>query len=785
MRPNLSLLWFLLIGSILPAQTTTLSGYVEDAASGERLIGVNVYLEGAQLGTSTNTFGFYSFQAPPGNYTLMVSYVGYQSIREEITIGKANFQKDFRIEESSVELQEAVVTAQEMEVERVEMSQIQLSVADIKKIPAFLGEVDIIRAIQLLPGVQSGNEGTTGFYVRGGSPDQNLILLDGVPVYNASHLFGFFSVFNADAIKNVNLVKGGFPSRFGGRLSSVLEIDMKEGNMREFHGEGSLGLISSKLTLEGPIWKDRTSFIVSGRRTYYDLLARPFMPEGTTFGYYFADFNAKVNHIISRKDRIYASYYNGIDDFMFRDEYEEDPFFGGGDYVARDESRLDWGNHTAALRWNHLFNDKLFSNLSLTYSRYRFRVGFESYYKEDTFEVSNGFEYFSQIEDLGLRYDFDYSLGRNHQVRFGASYTHHTFKPGVAQIQETFNDFSLDSIMNLSKIVRAHDAFVYVEDDWKVNERLRINYGLHYSAYQTDDNAFYHSLQPRFSGRYLVNDDWSLKASYALMNQYIHLLSNTGIGLPTDLWVSSTAKVKPQLSQQVAIGSSHKLPWLKLDFSAEAYYKVMENLIEYKEGATFLSNIDWQEAVETDGRGEAYGLELLLRKKEGKTTGWIGYTLAWSNRQFSNLNRGEWFPYRYDRRHDVSIVLNHKFSDRFDLGVTWVYGTGNTFTAPIATTLIGSGSIGAGFSPWQNTIDVYSDRNALRMPAYHRLDLGFNWHKKTKWGRATWNVSVYNAYSRQNPFFLYIGENWQTGERRVNQVSLFPIIPSISYQFQF
>lgn len=762
-------------------QNLSVSGYVQDLQSQERLIGVNLYINGKSIGTSTNTFGFYSLSLPPGEYELIASFIGYEKKLIPLSIKNENLILDLDLKESNTTLDEVVVTVNEPEVTRVQMSEIQLSVSEIKKIPAFLGEVDIIRAIQLLPGVQSGNEGTTGFYVRGGSPDQNLILLDGVPVYNASHLFGFFSVFNADAIKNVSLTKGGFPARYGGRLSSVLEIDMKEGNMKKFKGEGSLGLISSKLTLEGPIWKEKTSFILSGRRTYYDILARPFLPEGTTFGYYFADLNAKVNHIFSRKDRLYLSYYTGIDDFSARQDYQSDPFFNTSE--GYDQQNLSWGNHTAALRWNHLFNDQLFSNLTATFSQYRFSVGFESYSKTNNIEESFGFEYFSLIRDFGLRYDFEYNLNNKHSIKYGASYTFHTFKPGVAQISEDFNGQKLDSLLNLSKVIRAHDIFGYIEDDYRLNDKWRFNYGLHFSAYFTDDNASYYSLQPRAAARYLVNDNWSLKGSYALMNQYVHLLSNSGIGLPTDLWVSSTAKVKPQISQQVAIGSTHNLANSKFEFSAEAYYKLMENLIEYKAGANFLGSTDWQNTVETDGKGEAYGLELLLRKKRGKTTGWIGYTLAWSNRQFENLNQGEKFPYRYDRRHDISVVLNHQFSKRFDLGLTWVYGTGNSFTAPIAK--INLPGFNNGFFGGPDAVyDQYSDRNSLKMPAYHRLDLGFNWHYETRWGEASWNLSVYNAYSRQNPFFLYLSSN-NEGERKVNQVSLFPIIPSVSYQFKF
>ncbi len=786
---KLLFLFSLFSASLAFSQTYTVSGYIEDAASKERLIGVNVYLAGTTYGTTTNTFGFYSLSVPKGDYILIASFIGYQSQKDSLHL-TASKKLDFALEISNQQLQEVEVTAEELPAEQVRMSTVRLGIPDIKKIPAFLGEVDIIRAIQLLPGVQSGGEGTTGFYVRGGSPDQNLILLDGVPVYNASHLFGFFSVFNADAIKNVQLTKGGFPARYGGRLSSVLEIDMKEGNLKEFHGEGSVGLIASKLTLEGPIIKDKTSFIISGRRTYYDLLTRPFLPDEVKAGYYFTDLNVKLNHIISRKDRLYLSYYNGLDKFYARETYES-PYSGPDSRVLEEryESGIKWGNHTGSLRWNHLFSDKLFGNLTATFTQYQFSVGSENYtrYLNDANKevVENyGFEYFSLIRDYGLRYDLEYSLNPYHSLRMGASYTYHTFKPGVAQIKQEYSGFKVDSILNLSQPIYSNDLFAYIEDDWQISERWRANYGLHYSTYFTTE-AFYNSLQPRLSFRYLMRDDWSLKGSYAFMNQYIHLLSNTGIGLPTDLWVSSTDKVKPQRSQQIAMGTTRNIKGNTYEISAEAYYKWMANLIEYKEGASFLSTTDWENTVETDGKGEAYGLEVLFRKNEGKTTGWIGYTLAWTNRQFSNLNEGRKYSYKYDRRHDISVVVNHAFSERFDVGLTWVFGSGNTYTAPIANYYLNNGPGLNTSNIYPTTYERYSDRNALRLPAYHRLDLGANFHKKTKWGKSTWNLSVYNVYNRKNPYYLYIDQNYDTGQKQVKQVSLFPIIPSISYIFSF
>jgi hypothetical protein len=771
-------LFFLLTSCMLSAQNHTISGYIEDAASGERIIGVNVFAAGTNYGISSNTYGFYSLTLPEGQYNLVVSFIGYQNIEQSIDL-KADTSLDFTLHEDVQQLDEVEVTAEELPAEQVRMSTINLKVADIKKIPAFMGEVDIIRAIQLLPGVQSGSEGTTGFYVRGGSPDQNLILLDGVPVYNASHLFGFFSVFNADAIKNVQLTKGGFPARYGGRLSSVLEIDMKEGNMKEFHGEGSIGLIASKLTLEGPIVKDKTSFIVSGRRTYIDLITAPILSavDGYRAGYYFGDINAKINHVFSRKDRLYLSYYGGNDKFYYRERYGS----SFGNYEEITESNLEWGNHTASLRWNHLFSNKLFGNLNATFTQYKFNTGFSDQVTGGTEDENyfSGFEYFSRIRDYGLRYDFEYRLNSKHNLRFGASYTYHIFNPGASQFLEEFDGISLDSIQEFSKPVFANDFFIYGEDDYQISERWRANYGLHFAGYFVKD-AFYSSLQPRLGVRYMISDAWSMKGSYAYMNQFIHLLSNTGIGLPTDLWVSSTANVKPQLSQQVALGSTRNFAGNRFEFSTEIYYKWMSNLIEYKEGASFVTSSEWENQVETDGRGWAYGMEVLLRKNTGKTTGWIGYTLAWSNRQFENLNDGEIFPYRYDRRHDVSIVLNHEFNEQFDVGLTWVFGSGNSFTAPIGNMLLPSN-----FDPdFPSQFQIYSDRNSQRMPNYHRLDLGINFHKKTKWGQRTWNFSIYNAYSRLNPFFLYINEDFN-GNKEVRQVSLFPIIPSIAYIFKF
>ena len=673
-----------------------------------------------------------------------------------------------------------------------QMSTVDISMEKVKSLPVLLGEQDIMKTIQLLPGVQSGSEGSSGLYVRGGGPDQNLILLDGVPVYNASHLFGFFSVFNADAINSVQLIKGGFPARYGGRLSSVIDIRMKEGNNKEFHGEGSIGLISSKLSLEGPIIKDKTSFIVSARRTYIDLLARPLIKaaarstgsEGTG-GYYFYDVNAKVNHKINESNRIYLSGYFGDDRFYANTK--ETYLNNGVENIYDSENSLNWGNVITALRWNSIINDKLFSNTTLRYSRYRFNVGFS----EKTTETSSSgtkenefsFNYFSGIEDWSGNVDFDFVPNPNHYIKFGIGNTYHTFRPGVNQFKSNEGTSAIDTTFGSSNLF-AHEANVYIEDDLKVGELLKFNIGLHASAFLMNKKTYY-SLQPRFSGRYLLDETMSLKASYARMTQFLHLLTNTSIGLPTDLWVPATDKIAPQTSDQIAIGVA-KTVKKQYEVSLEGYYKWMNNLIEYKDGASFFgSETDWQDKVES-GKGWSYGGELLIEKKQGKTTGWIGYTLSWTNRQFEEINFGEVFPYKYDRRHDIGIAVTHKFDkykDRkgrdkwIDVGMVFVYGTGN------ATTL-GLERYRSNDNGFFGSEVVHIDgRNNYRMPNYHRLDLGVNIHTKKKRGERTWSFGVYNAYSRQNPFFLFFG--YENNQRVLKQISLFPVLPSFSYNFKF
>ena len=759
----------------------TISGYVRDGATGESLPGVAVVHPASSQGTTTNTFGFYSLTlaTSPDSVRLLVSALGYEKLRLARK-AERSFTYDFRLKTSTAELAgvEVVGSKEEKIAESTRMGTINIPVNQIKLLPALFGETDVLKVLQLLPGVQAGGEGSSGLYVRGGSPDQNLLLLDGTPIYNASHLFGFFSIFNADAIKNVELIKGGFPARYGGRLSSVVDITMKEGNMQKLHGEGAIGLIASRFTLEGPIKKDTASFIFSARRTYIDILARPLIKanaDGLVAGYYFYDLNGKLNWKLSPRDRLYLSGYMGYDEFYANDEGKKRD---NGDY-SKQRSALGWGNRIAALRWNHIVNDRLFMNTHLTYTRYQFDVGVT---QEDRFTDSNGqartdkfaLNYLSNIQDISVKSDFDYVPNPNHYVRFGGQYIRHQFRPGALQTEG-----STDPAENKATghNIGANEASLYAEDDVKLTDRLKVNVGLRVNSFLVD-KKLYPSVEPRVSARFLLTEQWALKAAYARTTQYVHLLTNSGIGLPTDLWVPATANILPQKAQQFSLGAARSLRFHGEDFelSMETYYKPMQNLIEFREGADFVGTTDDNyESKITSGQGWAYGAELFLQKKSGRTTGWIGYTLAWSNRRFPELNRGELYPYKYDRRNDFKLVVIHEFNNRLTLSGTFVYGSGNAVT-------LSQGRYSLG--PNSGTFEDYGSRNSYRMAAYHRLDLDLSHTKKKRWGEVVNSFSVYNAYNRHNPYFIYLGRG-SDNKMSYRQVSLFPILPSFSKTFRF
>ena len=755
----------------------TLSGYVVDAPSGEKLIGAHLYARAADRGATTNRYGFFSMTLPAGPVEVVVSYLGYRPDTLRATMDR-DLTRTVELEPATIEVgQVEVVGTRETERRTsTAMSVETLPPGTFDTLPVIAGEPDVIKALQLLPGIRSGSEGSSGLYVRGGGPGQNLILLDGAPLYNASHLFGFLSVFNTDVVNDVSVTKGGFPARYGGRLSSVVEVSLDEGNMRETEVDGAVGLVASRLAVQGPIQKGKTSYVAAGRRTYVDLLARPFMEANERGGYYFYDLNAKVNHVFSDRNRVFLSTYLGDDRLYFKDEGTTD--FG-----------LGWGNLTSTLRWNHLASERLFVNTTLLFSRYRFQIDASSTNQDDdTFSLN----YDSGITDLSAQVDADFAVNPTHYLRFGGALTHHTFEPGATVLQDT-GTAELDTTLAPSETERALEGVLYAEDDVRITDRLKANLGLHLSAFLVDART-YGSIQPRVSARYLVTDQWTLKSSYAAMRQYVHLLSNSTVGLPTDLWVPATDDVRPQVAHQVAAGVVRGFGDGRYELTVEGYYKTMNGLIEYQEGASFgpYTANAWEEQV-TTGTGRSYGTELLLRKTVGATTGWVGYTLSRTDRQFDALNGGQRFPYRYDRRHDVSVVLSHRVSDGVTLSANWVYGTGDAMTLPRGEfnaqqdpllTRLRAGEPRNDGSTFSRTITSYGTRNGYRMRAYHRLDLGIRFDWGDQPGRHALNLGVYNAYNRKNPFFVY-NAGQEEGKAVLTQVSVFPILPSLNYSFSY
>ena len=801
--------WLVVIGLMLAcvptfAQRRTISGYVMDASSKETLIGATVVDRNSGKGCATNSYGFYTLTLNQGQVDLQVSYVGYTQQNQSIDL-KENLNLNFALETNTT-LDEVVVegTRAIVSARSPQMSVVELPVQQIKSIPTLFGETDVLKAIQLLPGVQNGSEGSAGMYVRGGGPDENLLLLDGVPVYNVNHMLGFFSVFNPDALKNVTLYKGSFPAHFGGRLSSVVDIRMKEGDMQHYHGNASIGLISSKLNVEGPIVKDKLSFNLSYRRTYGDLLIKPGIwiaslrdPDikKMSIGYYFYDFNAKLNWKISDKDRLYLSFYTG-DDAIYFGVKNKDYFSDDYEYISRVNMNWKWGNKVASLRWNHVMSQQLFMDASVNYTQYRHNLGVnlteETIYvptnesEKEVFDMA----YKSGINDLTAKVDFDYTPLPNHEIRFGGSYTYHMFRPEVQSMKMEEGQVSIDTVMG-SPNVYAHETALYAEDNMTFGDIFRLNAGVHYSTF-TVEGKTYHSVQPRLSTSIMLASNLSLKAGYAYMTQYVHLLSNSSLSLPTDLWVPVTAKIVPMNAHQWSVGAFYEIPRL-FDISLEGYYKTMDNLLEYKDGASFFGSSErWDEKV-CMGKGWAYGVEFLVQRSFGKTTGWVGYTWAHSKRLFDRegqmINNGKVFPAKYDRRHDISITVQHKFNEKFDLSGTWVFSSGNCGT--LGTQLY-DGLLTTNM--WNDFPTVTSiqalERNNFRMGNYHRLDLGFNYHHRPfKYGTGTLNVSVYNVYNHNNPFIVYTsyGFDSETGQEKkvLMQASIFPIIPSVSYSYKF
>jgi len=788
----------------LMAQNKTISGTVRDAGSGEYIIGANIYLKEVNKGMPSNVYGFYSITVPPGSYTLICTAIGYQTNEQYIEL-KSDMAIHFELKSTIVEIEAAEIIGEKNEnIQGTQMGTVSLDVEKIKMLPAFLGEVDILKTIQFLPGIQSAGEGNSGFYVRGGGPDQNLILLDNAVVYNASHLFGFFSVFNADAVKNVEVIKGGMPANYGGRLASVLDISLKEGNSRHHEFEGGIGLISSRFTAQGPLKKDTSSYIISGRRTYIDVLTKPFINPESNFagsGYYFYDLNMKVNYRLGAKDQLFLSGYFGRDVFGF--DSKETGF----------EADIPWGNATTTLRWNHLFNDKLFLNTTTTFSDYRFE--FRGAQEDFEFSLKSG------IRDIGVRSALTYYPNLRHRISSGIEYTWHRFTPSSVSARSGDTEFDTGETVR----VFAHELALFIQDETDITERLRVNAGLRFSYFnqmgpftrylpqEPGDNfgalsepdsitygkgksvASYGNLEPRINMRWTINSSSSLKAGYTINYQYIHLASLSPTSLPTDVWLPSTDKVRPQEGIQYSIGYFRNLFNDVYESSVELYYKKMRNQVEYEEGASpdasINDNIDNQLVF---GNGYSYGAEFFFKKRTGKLNGWIGYTWSKTMREFPSLNEGREFPARFDRRHDLSIVLNFELSNKWQLGGAFVYATGNAITLPVARYFV------EGY-----VVSEYGDRNSFRMDPYHRADISATYFPsatKKKRDRKTdlileknrkffssWSFSVYNLYNRMNPYFIYFGTAGDlsagTLEIKAYQVSLFPILPSITWNFKF
>jgi hypothetical protein len=785
---------FLLIGISLSAfsqnQVNTLSGYVRDSKTGEELIGVNIVIPTLREGTSTNLYGFYSLSLQPGTYEASIQYIGYQTRTIKVALTK-DLTINIELDENSTTLDEVTVLARRLDenVRSVEMSVAQLDMKDVRKMPALLGEVDIIRSLTLLPGISTIGEASNGFNVRGGNTDQNLILLDEAPVYNSSHLFGFFSIFNADAVKDVKLYKGGIPARYGGRLSSVVDVRQRNGNNKKFSSTGGIGLLSSRLLVEGPIQKEKSAFMIAARRSYADLFLSlsndPTINQNTL---YFYDLNAKLNYILGDKDRLYLSGYFG------RDVFELDDLFG-----------FDWGNATASLRWNHLFSDKLFSNFTLVFSDYTYSLGTP---EDDEFN----FRLKSTIQDYHFKNQYNYYLSSKNEIEFGVEGIYYRLKPGQItgsiqlQLQEEY----------------ALEPSVYFSQELELGTRWTVQYGLRYSSFynlgaqkvrnyanpdlpqleEFIDSEEYSSgqvieaynglegLEPRFSVNYRISDEQSIKASYNRTRQYIHLISNTSTPTPVDLYRPSGRHIQPATANQVAAGYFQNFAENRYEVSIEGYYKDFKNIVDYRNGANLIFN----ETIETEilpGIGRSYGLEFYLRKRKGRLSGWLSYTLSKTELKVENddpllaINAGEWYPANYDKRHDISLVLNYQLTKKWDLGMNFTYQSGRPITPPEGR-----------FNFEDYSVPVYRSRNSLRIPDYHRLDLSANYTPEkdpNKKFYSSWSLGFYNVYARRNAYSIFFqqaeqaeGATTASFDTEAVQLAIFgTIIPSVTWNFNF
>ncbi len=795
------------------AQYGKISGFVEDSETGERLIGANVFDLSSSQGTVTNKYGFFhisGINSDPAK--LQFSYIGYTTKSLSIETAKDTL---LNVKLGPViEIEEIEVTAtRRQKIEEIpEMGKADIPIKKIKLLPSTTGEPDVLRAFQLMPGIQGGQEGANGLYVRGGSPDQNLFLLDDVPLYNVNHLGGFVSVFDVSMLKSIDFYKGGFPARYSGRLSSIVDLRLKDGNMNAFHWEYGIGTVMTRFMVEGPVKKEKSSFAFSIRRCNFDVLTwlqaklfpDPLSPNDW-WGYNFYDLNFKWNTKLSGKDRVYLSAYVGDDNLRFVTKETES---SSGNYTYSVKERLRWGNKMFSTRWNHVYNGRLFHNFTISYTQYKYKNKY-NYLREDTGENGGSEEerylFYSGINDIMAKTDFEY-MSAGHVLRMGAAGIYHRFTPAhtsLAQIYHgpTDGDTTL-SPPGASARINAWEGYGYLEYEAAFFKKVKANIGINLNFYYAENKVFF-TPQPRVLVNYLFRPSWSVKASYGKMQQNVHLLTNSGAGLPTDLWVPSSPAIKPEISDQVAIGLAHTAK-NSIEFSIEPYYKTSNNLIEYKAGTILFDNAEnFNNKIEIEGTGISKGIEFLVQKKTGKLSGWVAYTLSKATRQFEGINGGAAYPFKYDRRHDLSIVANWQINPRINMSATWICSSGHALTLPTSKyqlPLLGNSNPNDPDYPYSYIdIHVYDGKNSYRMPVYHRLDIGFNFQKEVKKGTRTWSVGVYNAYNRQNAYFVYFkqatpqmitqedGTLVQVRDKdlKLYQVTLMPIFPYVSYNFSF
>ncbi len=767
-------------GSRASAQSVIVSGYVEDASSGERIPGAHIYLVQERVGATSNAFGFYSLAVAPGPLRASVTHVSYLSQRLDFPV-VADTSLVVRLAPRVLQMDEALVTADEASgASEVQMSRHRLAVEEVETLPVLLGEPDLLKTLQLLPGVQSGREGFTGLYVRGGRAGQNLILLDGLPLYNPAHVLGLFSVFNASAMKQVELIKGGFPARYGGRLSSVANFTMKEGNMKRFAGEAALGLLTSRFLLEGPIARDRASFIVSGRRTFLDLLAwwpQRIWDSGKRYGAHFHDLNFKANYLISDRDRLYVSGYLGRDAFTYRERYR-----GARPIIDETDFEIAWRNRLASLRWNRLMSDRWFASVLAGVTHYRIRSQVGSRDGDKGGEVDAYRQaWASSVRDYATRLDMEYALSLRHYLRFGAEYVAHRFTPGSTRTSRTVSDEEDVSYMRVeSNPLPSREFALYVEDEWRGPWGVRANAGLRLSG-SNSEGAVARSAEPRLALNIPLWGGYAGKLSYAYTQQYMHLLTGTGASLPNDLWIPFMPGVRPQRSSQIAAGLARSLPAHGLELSLEGYYKVMTSQVEYRTGAYGYQALQagWPSLL-AQGSGRSYGAEFFAERRRRRLSGWLSYTWARTRRTFAGLNEGDPFPDGYDRRHDVSVVLQYRLTDHTSLSGSWVYGSGYPVWSGTGMYRLSSSLDGRYYDSFLD----YGPVNASRAPAHHRLDVSAHFTKQVRWGERTFSLGLYNAYNRKNPMLVYADSDFE-GRIRWKKVSVLQLIPAISYQLRF